>query len=122
MERLFHLSSPYHCSDGSTFFNNTVRVIICISIYILLYPLYIKRLSLTLAAAVLEALQVDGLLEEGEVAEDVLVGHLDAERALGADAAYGVLNVHRANVSQPPRQDVHRDERTCEAIKERDIE
>lgn len=53
------------------------------------------------------------VLDEREVAEHVLVGHLYAVRALRADALHRAAHVHHALRRQPQRADVQRQERAC---------
>lgn len=49
-------------------------------------------------------------LQERQVAEHILVGHLDAERALGPDLLDGLHNVDEAGVFQPLDANVQGDE------------
>lgn len=51
------------------------------------------------------------VLEQREVAEHVLVGHLYGVRALRSDALDGAAHVQRALRAQPRRADVQRQER-----------
>ena len=53
------------------------------------------------------------MLNECEMAEDVLVRHLDAKGSLGADTTHCVADVNRVNVSETLCADVHCNERTC---------
>lgn len=46
------------------------------------------------------------------MAEDVLVGHLDAVGTLCSDSTHCLLNVHSPSVYQTSSVDVHRDKRT----------
>ena len=45
--------------------------------------------------------------------EDVLVRHLDAESALGADPTHRVADVNRVDVCETLCADVHCNESTC---------
>ena len=77
--------------------------------------------SVTLALAViqqqgfvlLDEPGAHGVFNDTQVAEDILVRHLDTEGPLAADATNGGRDVHSVDVLQATQADVNGDEGTC---------
>lgn len=69
----------------------------------------------TVEVHVLQHVVHDAVLEQRQVAEHVLVGHLHTVRSLTADLLHGTLDVDQAGLFQAQNGDVQRDERTGSA-------